>query len=213
VDLTLQQGAQRGATAASTVGVTSTERGAPPGTAPVTGDDSEASIAVRTNTEEYTISGDSAAELLRSIDRVGPLGQQAERRAGHTDWHVDYHYRYDRSAEGCRTRPVSAEVNISYEMPHWATEPVARLSLQTEWNRFIAALWVHERGHGEHGIRAANDIKAELEGLPPQPDCETAGARANAIAQEILKRYEQIEVDYDRQTEYGKAQGATLENR
>jgi predicted secreted Zn-dependent protease len=85
--------------------------------------------------------------------------------------------------------------------------------LQTEWDRFIGALWVHERGHAEHGIRAANDIKAKLEGLPPEANCEAAGARANAAAQEILAQYAGIDVDYDRQTEGGKTQGASLENR
>ena len=210
----LRDGTNQGATAASTVWVNSTERAAnPAATAPVIDDYTEGRVTVNTNTEEYTISGDTADELVRSMDRAGPMDQPIGRRSGHTQWHVDYHYRYERSAQGCRTRPVSTQVNISYEMPHWATETNARPSLQTEWDRYLAALWVHEQGHGDHGIQAANDIKAELEALPPEADCEAAGARANAVAHEIRERYAQIDVDYDRQTKGGKTQGARFENR
>jgi predicted secreted Zn-dependent protease len=178
--------------------------------APVSDDQREGRVTVNMNTVEYTISGDTASELLRSMDRAAPLNERGEHHAGHTEWHVSYQYGYERSDQGCSTRPVSAEVNVMFDMPHWAYAPGAGVSLLSEWDHFISALWVHERGHAEHGIRAANDIKAELEGLPPEADCEAASTHAKAVAQEILRRYGDIDVNYDRETEGGNTQGAWL---
>ena len=213
VDSTLPEREDNGATAAPTALMNPTEHRATTGMAARVTDDVEGRVIVNTNTEEYTISGDTVPELLRSIGRAAPLGQGAQRHAGLTEWRVSYHWRYERNGQGCRTRPVSTEVNITYQIPHWANAPAAVLSLQTKWNGFIAALWVHEKGHAEHGIQAAHDIQTGLEGLPAEPDCEAASARATAVAQEILKRYADIDVDYDRQTEGGRTQGAWLEYR
>jgi predicted secreted Zn-dependent protease len=214
-DSTLQEEEKRRIMTASTGWVNATEPGAALGTmaVPVPDDQREGRVTVNINTVEYTISGDTALELLRSMDRAAPLNERSEHHAGHTEWHVSYHYGCERSNQGCRTRPVSAEVNVTFDMPHWANAPGAVVSLQTEWDRFISALWVHERGHAEHGIQAANDIKTELEGLPPAADCEAAGTHAKAVAQEILRRYVDTDVNYDRETEGGKTQGAWLERR
>jgi predicted secreted Zn-dependent protease len=208
----LQDDATGGAKAASTVWMNPAQHGPTPDSPAMVVGNPEGRVAVTTSTEEYTVSGDSVREILGSIDRVAPLGQGAKRHAGYTDWHVDYHYSYERSYQGCRARPVSTDVKITYQMPHWATEPAARDSLRIEWNRFIAALWVHEKGHGEHGVLAAQEIKAKLEGLPPEKDCEAADTRARAVAQEVLRRYADADVDYDRQTEGGRMQGARLSN-
>ena len=58
----------------------------------------------------------------------------------------------------------------------------------------IAALTRHEQQHGRHGILAAREIEAD--------NCRNAQAK--------IKKYNAADIAYDKNTNHGIKQGATL---
>ena len=44
--------------------------------------------------------------------------------------------------------------------------------------------------------------------MPPAGSCDTLGTSANALGKSILRKYNQLDLDYDRDTRHGTTQGA-----
>ena len=77
-----------------------------------------------------------------------------------------------------------------------------------QWARYIAALELHEQGHRRHGVDAANEVDRAIAAMPPAGSCDALGKNANALGMSILRKYNQLDLDYDRDTGHGATQGA-----
>ncbi|MGH6629277.1 MAG: DUF922 domain-containing protein [Burkholderiales bacterium] len=44
----------------------------------------------------------------------------------------------------------------------------------------------------------------------PASNCEDLAVSANSAAEAIVKKYQKLDEDYDRETDHGRSQGATL---
>ena len=74
----------------------------------------------------------------------------------------------------------------------------------------MAALLRHEDRHKEHGLRAGKEIEAALLAAKPGSNCQDMQNAANAIAEQIVAKYQERDEDYDRQTRHGQSEGASL---
>jgi hypothetical protein len=95
-----------------------------------------------------------------------------------------------------------------------AAESITSLAGGSEAYR--AALWVDEHGYGEHGIQAATEIKTELEGLPPEADCEAAGARAKLLRKQFsndIRKPMSITIDKRKMGDAGRYAGKSVNPR
>jgi predicted secreted Zn-dependent protease len=166
-----------------------------------------AEVSTHTDTEHYEIRGTTAAQLRAEMNARGPAGADGRRYDGYTRWYVSWRYTFQRSG-ACAIDRVSTTVKVTTTLPRWADEARADAALQATWRRYTAALATHEDGHARNGLGAARDIDAALARLPPEPNCDAMGARANAVANGILRQYNQRDLDYDRETAHGTTQGA-----
>ena len=94
-------------------------------------------------TQLYDIAGSTAEELKDAMAQNGPHGYWA-----YTTWYV----RWSASCE--------ISVQINYTMPRWLDRDAAAPALRDAWDRMMKNLWRHERGHAEHGFKAASEIEA-----------------------------------------------------
>ena len=78
------------------------------------------------------------------------------------------------------------------------------------WTKFLDALQRHENGHKEHAVKAGKEIEAAVLAVKPASNCEDLEASANAAAQAIEAKYQALDVEYDRKSDHGRNQGATL---
>jgi predicted secreted Zn-dependent protease len=82
--------------------------------------------------------------------------------------------------------------------------------LKTRWQQFADALKRHEDDHKDHGLAAGKEIEAALLAAKPESNCEDLAAAANSVAEAIVTKYQKVDQDYDRKTDHGRSQGATL---
>lgn len=98
--------------------------------------------SVSVNTNYYSITGTTAAQLKAQMRSKGKNGKWA-----YTKWYV-------RWTGSCKT-----SVTITYTYPRWANRNQAPASLQKNWDRMFTSLRTHEKGHAQFGINAAAEIE------------------------------------------------------
>jgi predicted secreted Zn-dependent protease len=166
---------------------------------------------VTETTNFYDLTGTTAEAVRADVRNKGPLGQNNRRFVGLTYTYVRYRFWYDGDTEACRVTNVTTEVDVTFTMPRWVDRDKAPSELQAKWDRFIAALWVHERGHRDIGVSVARDIEEQISNLGRPGKCGTEfrdfiQGLAKVYLDEIQPRHDK----YDRDTGHGRTQGAGL---
>lgn len=153
----------------------------------------------------YDVRARPGEPLLGQVRAASPV---AGGWLGRTDWHVSWRFRWNNEPSGaCRFTSVEVELRSRITLPQLSGAD-ARQS--QAFAPFIAALRNHELGHHENGRRAAREIESALRSMGPAPGCAALESQANMTGQAILKRYNEMDKQYDRETEHGLRQGARL---
>ena len=167
----------------------------------------QAEVTMNDALQPYRISGTSEAELRREMNAKGPPGAGGGRFDGYTRWDINWRYTYGQNGGLCHIATVTTALKILTTLPQWDDERTASDSLRKRWQQFITALTGHENGHRMHGINAAREIDRGIAALPAQTTCAAAGAAANQLGNEIIRKYNELDLDYDRKTGHGLTQG------
>ncbi|HWQ37371.1 MAG TPA: DUF922 domain-containing protein [Burkholderiales bacterium] len=158
----------------------------------------------------YYIDGSSAVVLSEQINQKGPLGQDGKRHPSRTRWEVQWKFRHKMQDGVCRLEEVAVAVTVSSVRPRWRGEIRAARQLRERWRRFVDAVERYHDFHKEQALRAGREIETVLRGAAPAKTCEALTEEANRIGEALLNKYLKVTEAYDRKTEYGRKQGATL---
>lgn len=142
--------------------------------------------------------------LLVSTDYQG----QQRRFTGQTDWHIEWRACFETQGDGCRIGGVTSTVNVTYTLPRWVDQQSAPPQLRARWERYIASLTAHERGHGAIAHEVARQIETALVGLSEPAGCDVLNERSVHVVDEVMNRGELQQREYDRVTGHGTSQGA-----
>ena len=156
----------------------------------------------------YDVSGSTVGELAAEMRQKGPVDSDGHKYDADTKWFVKWAYRYQQTGEGCRLQPVTVSVRVDYIVPRLAAPSAVPANLRGRWDNFASKLTTHERGHGRHGVDAARDVERSLREL--FGSCKTIGAEADALARQVIAKYNRLDVQYDAETHHGASQGAVL---
>ena len=144
--------------------------------------------------------------LLVTHDFAG----RQKRFAGQADWHIEWRTCLEPRGNGCRIGGVTSTVNVTYTLPRWADRDAAQGPLQSRWDRYAKSLYEHERGHGRIALQVASLIEQELVGLADLASCEQVNAEATRRVDQVMRRGEVMQNDYDKATGHGSSQGAVF---
>lgn len=165
----------------------------------------------RVHTSYYYIDGSSATVLAAQIDKTGPKDADGKRYAARTRWDVQWQFNHHQEGETCGIKDVSVAVGIARNMPKWRGEDKpGGAQLKARWQKFLEALKRHEEGHKEYGMKAGGEIEKALLAMKPASNCEDLDKAANAAGEQVIEQYRKQDADYDRRTDHGRKQGATL---
>jgi predicted secreted Zn-dependent protease len=158
----------------------------------------------------YDIAGTTFAELNAAGMRSGPVSKNTGARVwGMCTWQVTW--TFSRGGVGqCALGKFSVTVGATIDLPRWINRDAASDSVRGSWDRFAAALRVHEDGHKDIGVRAANDLANRLRALPPARTCDELDRNIAALGDRVLAEHRALDQAYDRSTGNGASQGATL---
>jgi len=164
----------------------------------------------RIHTSYYYIDGPSATVLAAQLDQKGPLGSDGRHHPGRTRWDIQWKLSPGQQGASCAMKEVVVAVGIAQTLPRWRGESKGAAALKARWREFSNALHRHLERHKQNAMKAAREIEAAVGSVKPASNCEDLEAAANAAAQAIVAKYQQLDEQYDRQTEHGRNEGATL---
>ena len=156
----------------------------------------------------YSIYPVSVSDLGRAMDAATPIHEEGRTFRGHTHWYVNWHFWWDQREGRCTINRVQATVDIQYIMPQLTSSVNAET--RAAFQRYDDALITHEKGHARHGIDAAREVENKLMGISSAINCQITESIANDTGKQILQKYNQQDVVYDRETNHGRTQGAFL---
>lgn len=158
----------------------------------------------------YAISASTAEELIAQMSRLGPPQQDGRRFPGGASWRLNWQYSTTQHGSRCRIGQLRVNLETTITLPQWQQRDQADPELGAEWDAFLAQLDVHEQGHVQHGMEAAEEVRHALNGM--SGSCSALAEQANQRGTQIVEQYNQRDRDYDQQTRHGRTQGAVLQH-
>jgi predicted secreted Zn-dependent protease len=171
-----------------------------------------AAPSILANVDYYDVTGETGAELVREMSRLGPpdLDKPGERFWARLGWRVNWQYRYAEADGTCGITNATLTVRLDFIYPRWANFDDGPPDLQALWGPFMEATRKHEQQHAKHGTDAALAIEAMLLGHERMPTCTALQQSADARAHEIADAASAKDVEYDRLTQHGLTEGISL---
>lgn len=169
---------------------------------------SSAHVTENHTTHAYEVSHPPGTSLLNTLNNASPIRHQGRVFHGYTTWHVRWNYQWQGQADGsCAIASVDTRLTTAITLPQLRTADAAERS---RFDRYLAALTLHEEGHKRLGQQAAADIDRAILKLRPAPTCQQLENAVHRVGHDILERTRQSEIEYDRTTRHGCTQGACL---
>lgn len=157
----------------------------------------------------YRVEVQAGETLVQALNRATPVRRWwGKRFHGLATWSLRWAFRWQVLEDGrCGVAEVLTTLDTDITLPELVTDdPILRARFDT----YLAALREHELGHHEIARQAAQRVDQGLRELPPQNDCRQLEVRGNHWGQAQLDRAREQEQAYDRDTRYGRTQGAWL---
>jgi predicted secreted Zn-dependent protease len=107
----------------------------------------------------------------------------------------------------CRADNAAVDLDVTMSLPSWVPPAGVATQLIATWDRFSEVLREHEDGHHRIAISAAREVRRKLRARTRAATCAMLKARLNDTANAVLAEYRERQQDYDRDTDYGRAQG------
>lgn len=165
--------------------------------------------SVSASTKHYTVDGITENEIRNNLNIKKPINESGKSYDGYTEWFVNWNFWWNESNGTCEISKVKTKVNIKIILPKLKNRARTN-SLTKKWKRYERALIAHENGHKSHGIKAANEIEKNIMNMKKRKTCKKLETEANRIAEDIVKKYQNIDVEYDRKTKHGMNEGAVF---
>jgi predicted secreted Zn-dependent protease len=156
----------------------------------------------------YDIAGRREGELARQMRLLGPDGF-----FGRLDHGLGYRYGYAWDGGACALSEIEIGLELTFRYPRWTDRDQAPRRVREAWDRFYAALVVHEEGHAEIAREGAEALAEALAGLPPRDDCDRLRSDIAETAREVIGAMHDAQRRYDVETGHGQTQGAVLTTR
>jgi len=165
---------------------------------------------VRVHSSYYYVEGASATVLSTQIEARGPAMEDGTRRPGKTSWDVQWKLNHLREGDTCGIQHVAVAVVVAQTLPKWGNEDAGAAALKARWKKFSDAVRQHEDKHLEFARQAGVEVEAALLAMKPASNCEDLDRAANAAAEQLIEKYRKDDAAYERATDHGRKQGATL---
>jgi len=157
----------------------------------------------------YDVRGATAAELRTDIARQGPISE-GTRQQGFTNWRINWQPLTVSSGGKCSVASMNVSLTVEMVIPRWVNEVGAQTALSEGWRQYLTGLLLHEHGHKDIAIAAAEEVRQLSKTANPQATCAAAIAVADAAGKAIVDKTVARQRQYDKETEHGRGQGVRL---
>jgi predicted secreted Zn-dependent protease len=165
------------------------------------------SLTVTTN--HYLVTGSTLREIRQSINRLRPGGE----KAGHdalTTWKIGWNVRVGSVAGEYRVTSFTTTTTILITLPSWRVSTNAAPRVMETWLSYYSALQKHEWSHATNGMLAAEALRQRVGEIGPDSTPERLQQRVQAVADVVIAEYKIRDKNFDRETNHGRKDGASL---
>ena len=169
------------------------------------------SYVEETNYRDFKVTGTAKEQVKNEIKGCIPNEiREKAKLAGVTDAYgmahpaVGYYFETEMQGSECKPTWVAVHLYADIYLPKLTT---SNSGLQSEWDKFIKNLRVHEDGHRDISSEGAKKIKDALMAMAA-PDCDMLKKKMEQKVDELIEEIRRKNDVYDRQTDHGATQGA-----
>jgi predicted secreted Zn-dependent protease len=137
----------------------------------------------------------SAESLRQAAEAISDLPE-----AGSAEWYPRYDYQADGHGE---VTSVTVTVGWRITLPQWDGYSSASSAEQAEWDRFLASLEAHERGHLDIAERYLRDLDEHMLGK--------SARRAKRVFDHTVQEIQAASDTYDLQNDHGRNEGTIID--
>jgi predicted secreted Zn-dependent protease len=165
------------------------------------------SLTITTN--HYLVTGSTLREIRQSINRTRPGGEKATADAL-TDWKINWQTRVSAVSGEFRVTSFTITTTIAITMPSWRAPTNAAPRVMQRWLSYYSALQKHEWAHATNGVMAAEQLRKRVGEIGPDADPNRLQQRVQAVADAVIEEFKKRDKDFDRETNHGRKDGASL---
>ncbi|UCB53724.1 MAG: DUF922 domain-containing protein [Thiotrichales bacterium] len=158
----------------------------------------------------YEVAGDTVDALWADVMLKTPVEHRGKKHVAFTKWNISWRFWWYDSNETCDISKVETELDVTYTLPRLDRSVAIPDQVIARWEDYFAALFDHEQGHKDIGLKAAHEIQNKLASMAPRKTCRQLELDANEIARNVIDRYVRFEKAYDRSTSHGLNTGAVF---
>ncbi|WP_192813472.1 DUF922 domain-containing protein [Dyella japonica] len=160
------------------------------------------------NTYTYDVHGGTVFDIENELHDKSPLVVHGRHMHGKTHWEIHYHYHWKMDGDQCVLDEFDATLNVDTFLPQWVRPQHPNPMLAHDWDRYIAALRMHERGHAEVGEDAREVLVTRAKAMGPAPTCDVIKKQVIDLVAEVVDAHRKVDAMYDDKTDHGRTQGA-----
>lgn len=158
-----------------------------------------------THYQYFIITGSTYSALVDAINHQAKNGHYPN-----NEWHISWQFTTTPQKNGCHLSSPQVEKKITVYLPRWVDQQKASPALVAEWQRYEKAVLAHQHGHIKFADQCYQAVIKALSQVPPAKTCKALEEKANAIANQVVERYQTLNATYEKETKKGKTQGVYL---
>jgi predicted secreted Zn-dependent protease len=158
--------------------------------------------------EFYDIKGNCEKDLHDQLSKNGISMDDGHKYDALTTWSVKWKLDKNQTGQVCTPDSVKLTVDVVFRYPQWVRPENASRPLIDKWNDYMWSLAVHEIGHRDLVVNAANELARSVAELPPAPTCAELYKKVCDLCCSRMDKLKQDEKRYDSHTMHGVTQGA-----
>lgn len=170
----------------------------------------EQQIRVLRSTEHYEVTVSTDESLRVAIKRASPIVKAGKGYFAQTQWTVEPMFALQTYAGLCRVRQLSVKLRLKIMMPQLINPEAISEQKRNRFDFFYKALAKHELGHEEIAHEAATAVYQAISAIPANMDCTAIHQKVEQKYHSILDDYQRRNSDYDKETDFGRTQGAAI---
>lgn len=155
----------------------------------------------------YTIAPHDPEDLIPLLNQQSPIRENQHIYYGHTQTRIDWKFWWSFEDSRCWIDRVETSVNTTFTLPRLTSSypEVNRI-----WGLWYPNLVKHENHHRDLAISIAQQIEQGIRHIEEQNNCPTLERNANNLGKAFLKKLEELNQEYDQQTQHGTTEGARI---
>jgi predicted secreted Zn-dependent protease len=160
--------------------------------------------------ETFAVSGDSASELRTDLDRKRPPSPNGRRYDANVQWSLTWSFHFDTQPRACGLADATVDLQMLVRLPVLAPDAAPPEAVRERWDDFAQLLETHEAGHVDNYTNGARALQDAYTTVEPAETCDELRALLADMGASAIDSIRAADIEYDRQTDHGRTQGATF---